>query len=251
MKIVNKKTKEEIGKDWCSLCVNNEHFRLCQRDGNGIWDWVSNDPKIKNKVEKEIKEGQQKCLNCGVISHVSEDEFCSSCGSKNVEAKYKNIHFTVEECEGCRKVADVKYHNLSVEAGEKQRKISKKIFQEANAWCDCSLNRERENQRNFEQNEIKQYLKDNKIKSIELNGDDLLITYNDNQTKTISANSKELKQIKSYLQSQGKKSVSLTELNQIQSKKNYWPWIIGSGIILAGIIGLVIWLVMRKKKEDK
>ncbi|WP_147409995.1 hypothetical protein [endosymbiont GvMRE of Glomus versiforme] len=101
--------------------------------------------------------------------------------------------------------------------------------------------------------QIRQFFQANNIKQVELQGEDLLITYNDGKKETYSlSNNQELKPIKNYLQSQGKKSISLEELTELsksqENKKNYWPWIIGGGVILAGIIGLVIWLVMRKKK---
>ena len=80
---------------------------------------------LNKKGNSKIKEGQQKCLKCGVIAPVSEDSFCNSCGSKNIEAKYNGIHFTIEECGSCRGVADIRYHNLSPEAAEKQRKLAK------------------------------------------------------------------------------------------------------------------------------
>ncbi|WP_147410636.1 hypothetical protein [endosymbiont GvMRE of Glomus versiforme] len=101
--------------------------------------------------------------------------------------------------------------------------------------------------------QIRQFFQDNNIKQVELKGEDLLITYNDGKKETYSlSNNQELKPIKSYLQSQGKSKITFEELTELiqnkSEKKNYWPWIIGRGVILAGIIGLVIWLVMRKKK---
>ena len=45
---------------------------------------------------------------------------------------------------------------------------------------------------------------------------------------------------------------SLSNLGQEQPKKNYWPLIIGGGLIGGGlIVGLVVWLVARNKKVGK
>src|SRR5438132_3356677 len=85
------------------------------------------------------------------------------------------------------------------------------------------IQRERERERE----QIKQYLLQNNIHSITLQSNgELLIKYNNQQTKTMNANTQELKQIQAYLQSQGKQTISQQELKTEQApKKNYLPWI--------------------------
>ena len=104
--------------------------------------------------------------------------------------------------------------------------------------------------------QVRQYLQDNKIISIELNGEQLAITFNEKSergagTLWTPADTSELKQVKSYLESKGKKKISLAELTESQAgKNNYWPWIIGGGLVGIGlIIGLVIYF-SRKEKES-
>ena len=63
----------------------------------------------------------------------------------------------------------------------------------------------------------------------------------------MSTNTQELKQIQAYLQSQGKQSINQSELkNEQSSKKNYLPWIL-RGVEMLGLIGVVVYFVMRKK----
>jgi len=80
-----------------------------------------------------------------------------------------------------------------------------------------------EREREREREPIKQYFQQNNIHSITLQSNgELLIEYNNQQTKTMSANNQQLQQIKTYLQSEGKQSISQQELKSEQSpKKNY------------------------------
>jgi len=70
--------------------------------------------------------------------------------------------------------------------------------------------------KNFGTNEdkIKQYLQDNDIQQITLKGSGelLLVRYQNGETKTMSANNQQLREIKSHLQNKAKKSISQTEL---------------------------------------
>ena len=77
-----------------------------------------------------------------------------------------------------------------------------------------------------------------------------LIEYNNQETKTMSANNQQLQQIKTYLQNQGKQFISQQELKTEQSpKKNYWPWIWG-GVGGLGLIGLVAYFLTRKERKN-
>ena len=52
----------------------------------------------------------------------------------------------------------------------------------------------------------------------------------------MSTNTQELKQIQTYLQTQGKQSINQSELKSEQStKKNYLPWILG-GVGAVGVL---------------
>jgi len=84
-----------------------------------------------------------------------------------------------------------------------------------------------ERERERERESIKQYLQKNNIQSITLQANgELLIEYQNQESKTMSANNQQLQQIKTYLQSQGKQTISQQELKTEQSaKKNYLPWI--------------------------
>ncbi|RHZ37455.1 hypothetical protein GvMRE_I1g370 [endosymbiont GvMRE of Glomus versiforme] len=60
------------------------------------------------------------------------------------------------------------------------------------------------------------------------------------------AENSEKKATETYESKYGKLDTSQEQ----EPKKNYWPLIVGSGIILAGIIGLIVWLITRKKNEQ-
>ena len=67
----------------------------------------------------------------------------------------------------------------------------------------------------------------------------------------MSANNQQLQQIKTYLQSQGKQTISQQELKTEQSaKKNYLPWIWG-GVGVLGLIGVVVYFIRKNKGENK
>jgi hypothetical protein len=65
-------------------------------------------------------------------------------------------------------------------------------------------------------------MKANNIKSISLTSNgNLLVEYNNGTNQTTSANSPQLQQVKSYLQSQGKQSINLDELQaEVSSSKS-------------------------------
>ena len=97
------------------------------------------------------------------------------------------------------------------------------------------------------------YFQQHKIKSITLQGDKLLIEYNNNfPTETKSIDTSELQLIQSYCRKQGLTSLNLSDLqkNNQESNKptNYWPYILGGiGILL--VIGIIAYFLFRKKKE--
>jgi len=69
----------------------------------------------------------------------------------------------------------------------------------------------------------------------------------------MNANTQELKQIQAYLQSHGKPSINQSELKSEQSqspKKSYLPWILG-GIAGLGLIGIIIYFVIKNRKGGK
>ena len=69
----------------------------------------------------------------------------------------------------------------------------------------------------------------------------------------MSANTQELKQIKTYLQTQGKPSINQSELKSEQSpasKKSYLPWILG-GVGIVGLIGIITFFVLKNKKGEE
>jgi len=126
------------------------------------------------------------------------------------------------EKKNCSANCQRKYDNLSFEEKESLRKNISNPSSKSSMTTE-----EREREREREREQIKQYLQKNNIHSITLqtNGE-LLIEYQNQETKTMSANTQQLQQIKTYLQSQSKQSISQQELKTEQSaKKNYLPWI--------------------------
>ena len=95
------------------------------------------------------------------------------------------------------------------------------------------------------------------IKSITLQGDNLIIEYESSQTETKPVNklSQELQQVKSYLGKIGKSKLSLSDLKQGSStgnggsSKKYWLWI-GIGIVSLLLAGIIIYLLLRGKKKE-
>ena len=105
-------------------------------------------------------------------------------------------------------------------------------------------------EREREREQIISYFKQNNIHSITLQANgELLIEYNNQASKTMNPNTQELKQIKTYLQSQGKQTISQQELKTEQSpQKNYLPWILG-GVAGLGLIGVVVYFLVRKENK--
>ena len=100
------------------------------------------------------------------------------------------------------------------------------------------------------------YFTKHSIKSITLQGDKLLIEYNNNSpTETKSINTSELKAIQSYCQAQGLTSLSLSDLQKTNTETkptNWTPWLIGgSVVILVLIIGIISYSWIKKKQENK
>ena len=98
------------------------------------------------------------------------------------------------------------------------------------------------------------YFKQHNIKSITLQGDKLLIEYNNNSpTETKPTNNSELQLIQSYCQAKGLTSLSLNDLQKTNTQQpfNWTTWLIGGGIALVIIIGTIIYFVLIRKKEPK
>jgi len=109
-------------------------------------------------------------------------------------------------------------------------------------------------------NSVKKYFQENKVKEIELDGENWIITFKDKKTKkTIPvADDPKLQDLKDYLQSRGKKSLADLEVKNDfntssptnnSNEDSYWPWILGIGGILAVI--LIGWLVVVRNKKKK
>ena len=83
------------------------------------------------------------------------------------------------------------------------------------------LIQERERERE-QTKSILNFMKSNNIKSINLNIDgNLLVKYDNGTSQTIPANSPQFQQVQSYLQNQGKQSVSQDELQaEVNSSKS-------------------------------
>lgn len=107
---------------------------------------------------------------------------------------------------------------------------------------------------------VKEYFRKNNVKSVELEGENWIITYKDKkEKKTISvANASELQGLKGYLQSHGITSLDVSKLNidvgtnSSGSKPNgikYWPWIFGGmGIVL---VITIIYFVKKNRTTKK
>jgi len=93
------------------------------------------------------------------------------------------------------------------------------------------------------------------IKSITLQGNKLIIEYNNNsQTETKDTSEQELQPIYSYLQAQGLTSLSLSDLQptnpNTEKPTNYLPWILG-GVGVLVLIGIIAYFLTRKKVKQK
>jgi len=91
---------------------------------------------------------------------------------------------------------------------------------------------------------ILQYFQQKNIKSIRLEGEKLIIEYNNSTTESKEANTNELQQTKSYLQKIGKQELSLNDLEQRnnnsnspnKSNKGLYIGLAIVGILIVGII---------------
>lgn len=101
------------------------------------------------------------------------------------------------------------------------------------------------------------FLKANDIKSISLtpNGN-LLVEYNNGTSQTVSANTPQLQQAKSYLQSQGKQVISQaelqTEVNASQGQNKTIYWIFGGVVaVLLIVVGILVYFLSKKQKAKQ
>jgi len=98
---------------------------------------------------------------------------------------------------------------------------------------------------------ILQYFQQKNIKSIRLEGEKLIIEYNNSTAEIKEANTNELQQTKSYLQKIGKSELFLSDLeqNNNQSPKSNKDLYIGLAVVGILVVGIVAWLIMKNKKE--
>lgn len=117
------------------------------------------------------------------------------------------------------------------------------------------------NSPNLEKDLIKlllQYFQENNIKSIKLDNNELVITYNDDQLVKESSDSQELQKVSNYLQKTNKQELTREELNSMvnvnsatKEPKNNNTLLIGGGITIL-VVGVVIgFLVSKKSKKTK
>ena len=101
-----------------------------------------------------------------------------------------------------------------------------------------------------------EYFKQHKIKSITLQGDSLVIEYQNSTTETKPVNSSsELQKVKSYLGKIGKNKLSLSGLEQTNqptspNKSNKLPLYIGLAVVGILVVGIIIYFLTREKKKD-
>jgi predicted PurR-regulated permease PerM len=92
------------------------------------------------------------------------------------------------------------------------------------------------------------------IKSITLQGNKLIIEFNNSQTETKDTSDQELQPIYSYLQAQGLTSLSLSDLQATNSNTekptNYLPYILG-GVGVLVLIGIIVYFLTKKRKRIK
>jgi len=75
-------------------------------------------------------------------------------------------------------------------------------------------------------------MQSNSIQSITLQNNNLLITYQNGETKQTLVNNQQLQRIKAYCEQKPNQTIKLVELNKNQQanqseKTNYLPWILG------------------------
>ena len=102
-------------------------------------------------------------------------------------------------------------------------------------------------------------MKSNRIKLVSIVGSDKLffiIEYEDGDRKSFALDDPQLQPVKSYLQNQGKQSVSQGELQaevkSSQSNKNktiYWIFG-GIVVVLLAVVGILVYFLSKKRKEE-
>jgi hypothetical protein len=152
-------------------------------------------------------------------------------------------------------------HGNMYQRGEKNNKTNQPIEGNKNLLSGSNSNHTPNNNQinEVERNQIKQYFETWNIHSIALEGDNLVIVYNDNNKgqEVVKVNNRQLQLIKSVVKKQPGQSLSFSELqnnnNSSPNSRNnnlYQVLAIGivSGIIL---IGLVLVLTNKKKTSRK
>jgi len=136
---------------------------------------------------------------------------CQNCGAQELSSEAKKVASQLSTDDDSRdkvqQLLDESYNEIGKEK-------SKQVDDEAEKEMDTiieEIKRDIEKiigfNNSFGAEQIRKYLKDNNISSISLkdNGE-LLIKYQNGETKTMNANNQQLKQIQSYLKSQDKQS---------------------------------------------
>ncbi|KLL04956.1 MAG: hypothetical protein MRERV_8c038 [Mycoplasmataceae bacterium RV_VA103A] len=97
------------------------------------------------------------------------------------------------------------------------------------------------------------YFKQHNIKSAKLEGDKLIIEYNNSTTETKDINDAELQQIKSYSQKLGKNELSLSDLENSSNtgspdnKSNKGLYI--GLVVVVVIVGIIGYFLLGNKKK--
>jgi hypothetical protein len=235
---------QTVNKFWEKTCRwTLEQLRNDLMKGQEFWD---NEPNEEIRT-KEIRAINRKItqINNGLEDmkknhpdwYNNYDKTCPDCGNRMCCHHWGN-------CGKSKKNAPL--HNLEGE-WDNQSSTSPNSNNKNNQISD------------IEKSQILRYFQENNIKSIKLEGENLIIEYNASQAKkTLKIEGQELKQIRDFIQSKGQQSLSFSELksdtNSSGSNKNS-NLVLGltigiiSGVVLTGVF--VYFLSRRHRKINK
>ncbi|KLL04301.1 MAG: hypothetical protein MRECE_1c128 [Mycoplasmataceae bacterium CE_OT135] len=323
--IWNERNNEEFNTEgWCGLCVNNEHFKLCARDGNGIWILFNKEEWKRKKIPKLSEYNQYTCERCNTSCWNEREGVYAIRRIRHTDLNFREeVHYFSENC-SCAEEFKRQHQQTCAQCQKREWPDMKKgwaldyglktIF--CSPMCHYKYHKNLWEQEQRERNRglqsytpgdvpnatVLSWVEKTKLYPMELelsSGDDKSSKDKTTAGKGTSkaelekiASKKEILTLKEFSKALKKESVKSTtdpklskeekemanyflklvesseekakadfenkygkaELNSLlnagetqQPKKNYWPLIIGGGLVVAGIIGLLIYFLGRKQ----
>ena len=219
--------------------------------------------KIENgsivHINEFIKGQCKKCSNSNVWINSGENCFPCDTIQKKLEMGVMIKSAGLEQCR-------LNWHNTKSERekGIKQNKHVetelRQLFSEIDAVLGLETDIPQPNQNNqalIVINQVEQLFTVNRIKKIEKQGNQLIITFDDENVNDTLTNEQE-EFLNTFLTDNNLTSLNINQLqelrnnlnNQIGKPTNYIPWILG-GIGIAVVLGIIIFVIIKSLNKSK